>query len=318
MDIDRFGASYSFDSISGATRDRCAFLAYRRDAEEITDPQRMESWVVQPTGHFTPDGGRLVGMELGVHGYLSSLWYSPSGRIYVTDFHGRLFVQHADPSTGLPRWMQSDFGRGIELHGVWGLDDMHVYAWGRDAWGPLMWQLAGQRFQPMPAPEGQVLTVRGLAPDCLYAAGANGLLARWDGNHWRSIRIETRRTVTGLTLNGPEEFWLCTDNGKLFEGTSHGWALRLTHPTPLYDVAVWHDDVWIAAGPEGGLLRLVPRKDQLELVAAHLEPIALASADELLAISASRLASTTDGREFSLLCSRTLIDARGEHPPHWR
>lgn len=317
MHHDDHGTEYSFDSISGLSLDACAFLAYRREPRERPRPSRMESWIVEPSASDSIEGERMVSLELGLDGFLTGLWCSTGGNVYATDFHGRLFVHYYAAGDPIRRWSRFDAGEDVELHHVFGLDDQHVYVLGRDAFRRRMWTLTGDGLVPMPAPGGRATLLRGLAHDLLYAAGDRGFLAQWNGRRWRTIRLPLERSVTGLSVTDPDELWLTADNGKLFEGTSHGWALRTQLDGPLYDVASWRGDVFLAAGPRG-LLKLGRTTRDLETVNTSIAPVGLDARGKLLALTRGALVSMTDDLEPTVTCRQVLRAARGEHTPRWR
>lgn len=313
MHYDEHGTAYSFDSITGGQLDGCAFLAFRREPESRLTPWEMESWIVLPSDSFALTGERLIALELGVHGFLTGAWYAPSGVVYATEFDGRLYMR--DPSGR--GWRASDFGADVQLHGVWGLDDRQVYVWGRNAWGPCLWRLAENQFEAMPTPPGFITTLRGTAPENLYAAGRRGLLARWDGGRWLRIRLRLLRDVTGMSVDGVDDLWVTTDNGKLFEGTRHGWALRAHFDGPLFDVARWRGELWVAAGNRG-VFTLEGRTNALVPRAPDVPAVALSSGAELLVLGEDALAVSRDGSEFRSTSRHVLRSHCQDKRPRWR
>ncbi len=259
---------------------------------------------------------RSIHLDLGLQGYITGVWFSPTGATYVVTFDGTLYTRGPAEEAAYGGWRRVDFGREVELHGIWGIDDNDVYVWGRDAWRPLMWHLSRGAITAMPAPPGRTTIVRGLGPELLYAAGDGGFVARWDGSTWARIRLPLSRPVTGLYVGNIDDVWLTTDNGKLFEGTSHGWALRLQLDAPLYDVGRWRGAVWVAAGRRG-LFRLVDRRDELAPVAPDIGAIALDTRGDLLALSEDCLASSSDGSEFTVTCRDVLLQEREAEAPLW-
>ncbi len=316
MRFDAHATEYSFDSVSGFGVERCVFLAYRRPAEHIVDPGRMESWLVRPSEDATVNGDRTIHMDLGLHGYATGAWLSPTGVTYVVTFDGALYVR-APGDDGAPGgWHRTDFGRDVELHGVWGIDDRDLYIWGRDTWRPLMWHLGRGAITAMPAPPGRTTIVRGVGPELLYAAGDGGFLARWDGSSWERMRLSLSRPVTGLCVADVDDLWITTDNGKLFEGTSHGWALRLQLDAPLYDVGRWRGALWIAGGRRG-LFRLVDRRDELEPVAPDVGAVAIETRGDLLVLADDCLTVSSDGSDFRITCRDVLLAEREAEAPSW-
>ncbi|MBZ0119881.1 MAG: hypothetical protein K8H88_23030 [Sandaracinaceae bacterium] len=314
MDLDRWGTGYLYDQITGPALGRCAFLGYRVEAGARVDPTRTESFALLPEAEAT-DGLRTVLVELGVKGLLTGLWWSPSDRVFATDLHGRVYVRHTDTGGALA-WSVIDLGADVEVHGVWGVDDQRVFVWGRDATRSRMWFLHGTELRPMAACPGDVTLVRG-TKSCLYAAGAQGLVAKWAGDCWERCRVRTLRPITGLCVVDEDELWATTDNGKLFEGTSHGWALRAQYDAPLCDVARWNDRLYVAA-KDRGLLELIEGSDRFRVVSTELAPLALEAREMLLALGEDTLAASWDGKRFEITCRAVLRGHCERQPPVWR
>ena len=143
------------------------------------------------------------------------------------------------------------------------------------------------------------------------------MLARWDGSRWSRLPLGVQRPITGLSVSSPETIsWLTTESGKLFEGTSHGWAERTRFGAPLYDVALWGGDVSLA-GAHFGVLRLVPRLTRIEVGASEVEAVALDARGDLLALAISYVAASSDGSSFHVAARDALAGFRSEVAPAW-
>lgn len=317
MHYDRLGTEFRFDHLTGTAPQRCAFVGYRREPLTVVNPFRMESWVVLPGDSVAAGGQRAVSLELGRRGHISGLWHGPSGDLYATELHGRVHVRRTDQESGTRTWQLQDWGPSVELHGVWGLDEQTVFVWGRDAHQYRLWCLFEGRFVAMPAPRTPITVLRGCSQRCLYAAGSGGSLFRWDGIGWRSVAIRSMRPATGLVVVNEDEIWLTTDMGKLFEGTSHGWAQRAQVKGPLCDVMRWRGRL-LLAGAEQGLLELVGLGHRILPVATRYPVIGLAGDDSLLlALTEDCLLASIDGQEFSEECREVVQAQRGGKQPFW-
>ncbi len=314
MRFDSLGTELRFDHLTGMRPGACAFVGYRMPAGSAPQPARMESWVLRPSADLER-GEPMVDVGLGVQGFVTGLYRTPSGVVYAVDFDGRLYVQRPDGEAAA--WQTQDWGGMVELHGVWGLSDDHVFVWGRDAHGPRFWELFEGHFVNMSAPPSPLTCVAGARPDCLYAAGPAGYLGHWNGLEWRRIPIRSMRTATALHAVGEDEIWLTTDMGKLFEGSRHGWGLRAELDAPLCDVRRWRGELYVAARSLG-LWRLEGRSNRLVPVDLMLPAIGLAG-DEgaLLVLTDEALAVTYDGQRFDTLAHGTLLSLRGGARPLW-
>ena len=316
MHFDQRGTEYRFDHLSGQSLSECAFAAYRSVPRIVPDPTRMESWVVQPSGD-SGWHGRKLDLDLGVVGFVTGVYRAPAGTLYVSDLHGRMYVQRVSSETGVRSWTMQQWGEMVELHGIVGLGDELVYVWGRDADQFRMWELFEGRFVNMTAPPQRVTCMHGTGPECLYAAGPAGFLSRWDGESWRRLVIRSARPATSLHVVDNNEIWLTTDMGKLFEGSRHGWGLRAEVEVPLCASFRWRDDLYVAA-KEHGLWKLKGKSCELEPVDLQLPAIGFAGCDEeLLVLTEEYLARSTDGCDFRIVAREALRKHRGSSRPLW-
>src|SRR5690349_19687187 len=106
----------------------------------------------------------------------------------------------------------------------------------------------------MPAP-GEILVMHGVAPDLVYAAGRNGLFARWDGSRWTKVGIPDVG-IYGVWVVSEDEMYAVGTGGRLLQGSTQSWGEVLSGADPLLGVVKWKGEVWIAA-EERGVLKLV-------------------------------------------------------------
>jgi hypothetical protein len=289
----------------------CCILGYRTTFESPFSPYEVESWVMwsdQDTFHYF----------FGTSNWLTALWRVPGGPLYV-----------ADNTQSIVRRLQS-IADGEDLHaweklkidlqplGLFGLPDGSLYVWGRQGEKTALRLLDGKKFKSLPSP-GAMFELSGTAPDRLWAAGEEGLLARWDGRKWTEISVETEFNFTGLTVVSDDEMWATTEGGELFEGSRDGWALRARNPRKgeaLFDVARWKGSVWVAGG-EGGVLRISGRGNKLEVVKPNIDATAFDARADLLAACPGFVGGTADGKSWTGVAEDSLMNRRKNDSPLW-
>ena len=298
--------AYTFRVASGPSLDDCHFLADRYLGPSWSEDM-AESWV-----------GQLVDGEMhllkGQVGWLTDLWRSNSGHVYVAEGSSlRGGVHIAGPDPRAPQWKFHELP--ITCVGVWGLDDRSVFAWGDPdgdgSNGVFRWD--GKGWRGLPAP-GQVMAMHGAGPDHIYAVGYQGLLAKLDGSTWRRIPTHVQWDINSVHIVGPDEMYACGDGG-LLEGTVHGWSVINSHDGYLRDVKKFKDAVWVADKDEG-LFHLSGQK--LKSVLPDLElPMSLDTRDRLLIACEQSLAETRDGKRVKTLPIAKFVAQVRQHPEQW-
>jgi len=133
-------SGHTWGTASGVGRKDCYILGYRFPEGSVFDPARGESYVVRKQQGAV----RPVQMKAG---FYTDLWPSPTGRVYVTDAAGAILM-----NGGAGPCMTHEV-QGT-LTGIWGLDDEHVYAWGRRGSADILLRYDGASWTEMPAPQG--------------------------------------------------------------------------------------------------------------------------------------------------------------------
>jgi len=306
---------YEYLSASGGSIEDCLLLGYRTPYGHAFSPSELEAWVI----HFTPEshmaGSLRVTYMFGTSGWLTGLWWSPSGTAYVSEIDGTMHVCRDVKNSEPDAWEEVTLD--AQLSGVWGLSEECVFTWGQRNEKNRMYRHDGRKWYSMPSP-GDVSVLRGLSPDFLYAVGYGGMMARWDGHAWIPVQIPVKSNFTGLFVAGPDELYATTESGELWEGTSHGWAKRAQSAEggPLLDVAKFKGEVWVAGGEEG-LLRLKGGTNELECVKPNIEAKSFDVRGNLLITTKDFIAQTVDGVKFQARGRDAFEKSRASIPPLW-
>ncbi|MGE0399465.1 MAG: hypothetical protein AB7T06_22315 [Kofleriaceae bacterium] len=315
MHVDDFGTTSTHGAISGFGLRECVMLGHRAEYERPRLPYQMESWVIFST--LDRQGEPLIEYPFGAVAWFSDVHVTRGRSLYVTDLEGKLYMYPLSNCTGRTWVPAVSFPQGTFLHGVWSVDDDHVYIWANDATEHFLFAGSGTHWTRMIGPPFEVTIVRGDAPDHLVAGGTHGELARWDGKRWTRLPMEARTSVTGIAVVDDSMFWVTTRAGQLFEGNNKRVSERLRTPgAPLRDVAVWRNRVWLA-GADDGLLRLREHGNELEDVKPNVPVFQFDSRGELLMCCPDLLAATTDAVTYLGTAAGMFAKARGAVPPHW-
>jgi hypothetical protein len=299
-----------YHSASGPAYDNCCFLGQRFDSEQGYHPGDSECWVLQATP--TPDGDVSVTHQYGTQRWLTGLWRSPRGVVYVSDSTGEM---HLNPDLAADdshqRWMRQKLKASLD--GVWGLDDSNVFAWGGtfdDRFSVFRWD--GRTWSEMPSPGFDVRAVHGLSPTLLCAVGRKGGIGLWDGNQWTRISAPLADDLVSVFVAGADEYYATSAGGALLEGSRSGWGKVAQGPgpgTPLFGVAKWHGELWVAAGVFG-LLRRKGTSSELEVVKPNIRANGFDAREALVICSFDMVAGTVDGSDYDAIGVDSLADAR--------
>lgn len=307
-----------YTAASGTDVCDCLILGQRYDEVAGFHAHRSESWVchTEPDG----DGGFAFVTDSRVDTHLTGAWRSPRGQCFVTGAQLFYHPDIRDDPDGL-RWAYLDLPPYVAAGGVWGLDDDHVFVWGGEWEGAQrMYRWRDGALDEMAAPRFEVSALHGVAPDCLYAVGAGGCIARWDGHAWHDASSPVSRHLTGVFVASPDEVWAVGDDGHVLEGSRNGWGIvaqgpRLPEtdiPLSLYDVCKWKGELWVAAG-DAGLWRRKGVTRELECVKPKLLAVRFDARGPLLLCERRRVTSTEDGENFLSAAEGALEDFRAPH-----
>lgn len=297
-------------SASGLKYDDCTFLGQRFDADRGYHPGESECWVLRVTP--APDADVVIGHQYGTQRWFTGLWRAHSGRVFVCDGTGEV---HVNPDLTAPdahqRWVRQKLKASLD--GVWGLDDSNVYVWGGTFDNRfLMFRWDGRSWTEMPSPSFDVRAVHGLSPASLCAVGVKGSIGLWDGGRWTRMSSPLADDLVSVFVAGQDELYATSAGGALLEGSRAGWGKVADGPgpgTPLFGVAKWRGELWVAAGAFG-LLRRRGTSAQLEVVKDKLHANGLDARGSLVISCFDKIAGTVDGSDFESVAADYLLEAR--------
>ena len=294
--------------VSGPTIDSFTFIGQRFLAEPGYKPHESESWVLNAVRKRE---GFQISTRMATMGWLTGLWRSPSGKVFVSEATNAQVYLFPDIDV-----RNQDFStHELEgtLTGVWGLDDSFVLTWGSTYEGDhLIHRWNGKGWVKFPSPPFSVRAVHGTAPDFLYAVGKDGGVARFDGRSWRQFPTPTSEVLNGVFVAGPDEYYATGARGTLLEGSTAGWGKIGEAPVPgkpLLGVAKWKKTVWVAGGTLG-LFRRPEKGKALEQVKASILANGFDVRKDLLISTANCVATSTDGKDFIGTLFHELLDLR--------
>lgn len=269
---------------SGLSREASNALGYRFDEAVGFQPDGGESWVLG----ITPG---LLHCLWGKRGWLTGLWRSAAGKVFATEAYGRVHTI-ADAQPNAP-WDVTEVP-GL-LEGVWGLDEEHVYVWGRDRGTPLLHRWDGQTFSRIESP-GQLVAMHGVAPDLLIGVGEEGLISRWDGGRWHPFKAVSSRSLSSVFVASEDEIYACSVSGDILQGSVHGWSKVLSDDRLSGCIAKWQGRWWVGVGGEMGLCvlegaSLVSRKP-------NVIPTTMDVRQDLVMASNLGVVDTADGESY--------------------
>jgi len=299
----------AYYSASGHAADDCCFLGQRYNKEWGYKPREGECWVIAAK---PGDDKVLFDMPLGTGDWLTGLWLSDSGTLYVASAHKQVLRN----TRLMKEWKpgQESFETlpvDASLSGIWGLSDECVFTWGQrydNGWEYPVFQWNGKTWKELPSPGFKVLSMHGLAPDFVYAVGHDGGIASWNGANWQRWPVPEPEVFTSVFVASDDQMFAVGVNNSVLEGSRTGWgkiAQGPAYPVPLSAVAWWKGELWIGAGTFG-LLRRVGTTDQLEVVKPNIHAIGFDARHSLLISCPNVIASTADGVTFKGVASDML------------
>lgn len=306
---------------SGWSCDDCAYLGQRYSPRRGYRARDGEMWVMRHDPG--PDGGALISHHHPTDSRYSDLWLSPNGRVFVADATLRRVYSAALVPGVQDEWASTTFPMAVQ--GVYGLADDFVIAWGGLGKTYPMARFDGRDWGPMADPGFEVYAVHGLAPDQIVAVGDAGQVARYDGGRWQAYPTPVSEVLTGVFMASADEVYVTGARGALLEGSLGGFGqiaqANAYGAFPLFDVAWWHDDLWIAGGALG-LLRRVKRSDALEVVDNGMVgtgggPTRIDARRDLVVTYRDRVAGTADGEAWAHFGSDSLENAYADRPLHF-
>ncbi|WFP75854.1 hypothetical protein [Mesorhizobium sp. WSM4906] len=178
---------------------------------------------------------------LDVQVWLTSIWRSQTGLLYVTDADGSVRIYDGVGWTPSPASPQA-------LTCIWGLSDSDVYAAGDEG---VVYRWNGAAWSSFSPPLGDVIfCVRGVSSRNLYACGANGLLWHFDGI-WTQIQLPTNQRLLGLLTLAANDALVCGAGGVLFRGADANWNDVSQPGHDFHSLADYRREIYLAGGGEG-------------------------------------------------------------------
>jgi hypothetical protein len=300
----------TYYSGSGASFDNCAFLGQRYEEESGYRPNEAECWICSASpGESEP----MVTMHLGSTGWLTQLWRSPSGSIFVSAASGIIY-HHREPFNRTSPWQEPQVDAA--LFGIWGIDDRCVFAWGSRKEVPVFFRWNGSDWSEMPSPKFSVRAVHGLGPDSVYAVGAEGGAALWDGRAWQPFQTPTREILTAVFAAGPDEIYAVGNGGTILEASAAGWG-KIGEgpglPGPLAAVAKFRDELWVGAG-QFGLFKRAGTSNRFDCIKPNAHAVDFDVRQQFLITCSDFIGGTADGQSFKLTARGWLLRNRASHP----
>lgn len=288
-------------SASGSFWEGYCFLAHRYDPNVGFKRLESESIVVRKRVNLGQGGASSFTLELVLQttARLVELWRSPSGTLFVADSWGRVLQSNMrDPEEHTP-WTEAAVD--AVLHGVWGLSDDLVFAFGSAKGGSAMFQWDGVRWSPAPAPSFEVEGMHGLSRDSIWAAGAGGKVAHWTGRGWQELKLPTDETILSIFVAKPGEYYACGNRGNVFEGSDDGWGGIGSIPGALQGdvqaVAKYADQLWVGAS-RLGLWQRKGESAEYVCLKPNIAAVSFDARKDLLIGAETMMAWTADGQKF--------------------
>jgi len=296
----------AYAKVSGTGLRSCATLVTRYFEEDGRfRPESGESWVCRNT----PDG---ISETLYRHtGWLTGLWRSETGRLYVTDIRRKIL--HWDPDKD--DWQTHSVP--INPMGIWGLGDGSVYAWGMgDNKAPTVLRWNGRDWSALPPPSDLVWAMHGTSDDLVFAVGDNGMIDRWDGASWTSMPFHARKTLNRVFVVSEDEAYACGSDGELLQGSVYGWTRLVEIEHAIMGVAKWKDDLWVGTTGPLGLCKW-SEEDGLVSIKENVKVLHLDARDDLVMVTGDLIVATADGENFSGLGTKWFMRATDHRAPSW-
>ncbi len=292
----------------------CVFLGKRHREETGDNPDVSDFWILGNSPKEKNDV--FTTLLFKWKNWLTGIWRSPSGIVYVTDATTRAVHRFADVFD-LKRFPE-DTPLDAVLEGIWGLDDENLFAWGtrkggRGKFEYVIFRFDGRMWAEMPSPGFAIVDVHGLSPDLIYSVGAQGGIARWDGSAWRCFEGPTREMLSCVRVAGADEVYSCGHGGSVLAGSARGWRkiAEIPQGLPAFAVAPFRGALYVGGGPLG-LFRAASPTAPLELIKPNVKATWFDARDELVITCDSMIVGTSDGASFTGSAINMLEKCTGE------
>jgi hypothetical protein len=302
----------TYYAASGSNNHACAFLAQRFNAAWGYRPNDSECWVVGLCPGDESDESSVTLLR-GTTGWLTGLWRSDEGYVFVCDADGYVLWLPSHHCSDFPDSAWNELKLKGSLTGIWGLSSRMVFAWGGTRTAPVLYQWDGTAWNDVKPPSFEIVAMHGLSADLIWASGPNGQVARRVGDTWDEQRTPVGDSLTSVFVAAPNEYYAASNFGSILEGSDFGWAKIGEIPGALQGdvqaVAKWNGDLWVAAS-RLGLWRRIDKGNQYDCVKDNLVPVSLDVRGELLAGCEDGIGSSLDGKSFAFSAESSVLDAR--------
>jgi hypothetical protein len=294
-------------SASGPAHNRCCFLGQRYEADRGYKPNEAECWVLSTEP--LANGQIQQWTHFGTTGWLTQLWRSPKGVVFVSSMTDSKVLVSRD----LKASAFDHVKLGTPLNGVWGLDEDFVLTWGATWDGKRrLHRFDGKSWKEMPTPDFDIRAIHGLSPDFLYAVGVGGGIAKWDGHTWKRFPAPTDEVLNSVFVVTEDEAYATGGQGILLEGSASGWGKIGQCPQkglPLLAVAKWKGELYVAGG-QLGLFRRKGKTNILDCIKPNITANSFDARENLVMACGDFIAQTPDGQNYRLAARGFLLNQR--------
>jgi hypothetical protein len=299
-----------YDRANGLSLDRCVFPAWRFDAATGIVPGQSETWLM---------ASERSNDSLDVHGHIPSkyhyvaTWMTEAGGVFVADrLNSSVYYSPDFDAAKGGKWQHHH----VPMHplGLCGTPDGGMFVWGSFHSACLLFSWNGQGFDLMPVPGFAIHAMHGRHANALWAAGALGMVAFWNGETWTSFKTETNEFLNSIFMCEDGRVyatgsWGSLVRGGIDRGQFEPWITMIDGPsagTRFHGVVHWQGAVWLAAA-EQGLMRLPDGGENLQLFGPECTAIGLHARERLIVTCPNMLMDTADGKKWRMAFEGALL-----------
>lgn len=308
-----------YHAVSGTDPTSCVFLGSRRADGALFRDFADEAWILR---HEPREGGYEGFLDYGTNTMLTGVYRSPSGATFVS---GMELLMNPSPGDPESRWRRQPLDPPTVTHGVFGVADDCVFAWGESMDEtrepePRLFRFDGRDWSAMPSPGFSITCLHGLGPDHLVAGSSVGVIGRYENGRWSRLKLPTAQPLNDVFVADLSTAYGVGRWGDVFEGSEFGWGKigetprnPIGFPVAPQAIAWWNDALWVGAGP-AGLLRRVGVTHHFEVVDPAIVAVGFDAREALLIAEQTRISATADGQSFTRSEPFQLAEARRDAP----
>lgn len=293
---------HGYGHASGESHLNCHVIGYRYPEDEGFSYDRGESYIIELAGDLLCTRYKSR--------WLTGLWRSRQGNVYVTDA-GRAII-HLSAGMDTPI-----HDKDIEFSpfGIWGLDDEHVYAWGRSGSESRLSFWNGRVWEEIAPPRSPITALHGVSSELLFAVVNDGSIVRWDGVTWKEMATPGDYALRSVFVVSEDEVYACASAGWLLQGSIHSWTELTYLREELATVVKWNEEVWVGSLGDSGLCRLAGLK--LESIKPKMQTDRCEAGESLLISAGNLIASTQNGTDFRGRLVAAFAENVKDNTPLW-